>query len=68
MKIVYKDKEDFKNIILKSGFNPSSLSLKIGKSRQYIYQTLKKGIIGASGANKVCELLKVEFNDLFEIV
>lgn len=68
MKIIYKDKERFKNLIFKNGYNPSSLSLAIGMHRQYISQSLRNETIGARPAKEIADKLQVRYEELFEII
>lgn len=68
MKIIYTDKEKFKRIIARKGYNPNSLSLKIGRCRQFIRQSLEHGAIGAESSKKICELLNEKYEDIFKII
>lgn len=67
MKILYKDKENFKKLVMLKGYTLNSLSLKIGKCRQHLGQSLKIGTIGAESAKRIAEVLNEEHSSLFKI-
>jgi hypothetical protein len=53
--------------MFKKGFNPSTLSLAIDRSRQYMFHSLERGTIGAKAATDICSVLNEEYNELFKI-
>lgn len=67
MKVIFKDISNFKIKMFKKGFNPSTLSLAIDRSRQYMFHSLERGTIGAKAATDICSVLNEEYNELFKI-
>ncbi len=62
-----KDKKEFTKFVLKKGYNPNTLSLKIGKNRAYLDSALKLGTLGAEPAMNIAKALEVDYEELFEI-
>lgn len=67
MKIYIKNCEEFHVKLLTLGFSKALLAEQLGVSRAYIYSIANGKNIGAKLANKICKLLKCDFDDIFFI-
>jgi hypothetical protein len=67
MRIYFKNKDEFTRLALTKGYNLNTLSMEIGKSRQYLNSSLKQGTLGADPAMNIAKVLEADYDDLFEI-
>ena len=67
MRVRYKDPMLAQVLILKNGMSYAEVSQELGKNRCYISKSLKSGCISPRTANKLCEVLNVDFDEVFKI-
>lgn len=67
MKIIIKDLQYFNEKLLMSGYSKTSFANELGISRAYMYSIANGRNVGAKLAKKICELLSLEFSDIFLI-
>ncbi|SMG56510.1 helix-turn-helix transcriptional regulator [Paenibacillus aquistagni] len=69
MKIKLKNLIEFNSLLLKNGFNKTQLGTELNISKPYSTQ-IANGTRHPSPrtAKKICKVLQVEFDDIFEIV
>ena len=67
MRVRYIDPMSVQVLILKNGMSYAEVSQKLGKNRCYMSKSLKNGCISPRTANKLCEVLNVEFDEVFKI-
>lgn len=67
MKLVVKDLEAFKELLLKKGYTQTELAKKLSISRNYVSQVVNGRNLSPTLASKICKLLEVDFNAIFEV-
>lgn len=63
----FKNVDDFYYLITTKGWLKSSLSRKIGKCESFISKAIERNHVTNSNAEKICLVLDIEVDQLFEI-
>lgn len=68
LKIKFKDAERTRLLIATKGYTLTALSRKIGMCGGFLTTSLRNNIISPKPAYVLAEILKVDYNELFEVI
>lgn len=63
-----KDVDKLNLVMASQGFSFTDLSYKLEKCRQYTSSIMKSGRLSRKVAKQICKVLKVKFEDHFDLI